>query len=80
MSFFENIGGSCIVVVYKEFPKGSEGVHEIVTQNNDLSYTVFIDENLTSEGKDAAYLHALRHIFQDDFGKLDASAIEKSAH
>lgn len=42
-------------------------VNEVVVENEDGGYTVFIDDRLSDEGKRNAYRHALRHIEADDF-------------
>ena len=60
------------------FPSGK--VHESVTRNEDSSYTIFIDVNLPREGQRQRFLHALKHIMQNDFDMDDADKIERLAH
>jgi len=56
-------------------------VNEVVVENEDGGYTVFIDDRLSDEGKRNAYRHALRHIEADDFSKHgDVGKIERDAH
>ena len=56
-------------------------VNEVVVENEDGGYTVFIDDRLSDEGKKKAYRHALRHIEADDFAKHgDADQIERETH
>ena len=54
---------------------------EVVTLNNDNSYTIFIDDSLSIKEKRRAFFHAIRHIFQDDFySAKPADDIEKDTH
>lgn len=55
-------------------------VNEVVTENEDGSYTVFINTRLNYEQQMKAYLHAMKHITGDDFQKDDVQEIECSAH
>lgn len=59
--------------------KGVKG-NEMVTVNEDDSYTILINARLSYEGQLKAYQHALRHINDDDFQKDDVQSIEYSAH
>lgn len=60
--------------------KGIPG-KEMVTENEDGSYTVLINARLSYEGRLQAYKHALRHINNDDFHKQeDVQKIEYNAH
>lgn len=61
-----------------KFPNGK--VKEAVTENEDGSYTIFIDENLSHEEQQKEFLHAMSHITGDDFRKDDVQKIERSAH
>ena len=61
-----------------DFPSGS--VKEAVTANEDGSFTIFIAESLSKEGRQKAFLHAMKHIMGDDFSKDDINAIERMAH
>ena len=62
-----------------DFPK-SRPVHEAVTENEDGSYSVFIDSRLSDEGQIREYKHALKHIENGDFEKPDVQLIEAAAH
>lgn len=54
--------------------------NEVVTENEDGSYTVFLNARLTHERRLEAYEHAMRHIMDDDFKKTDVQEIETVAH
>ena len=51
-------------------------VKEAVTQNADGSYTIFIDNRLCKEAQNEAFLHAIKHILDNDFEKADVNKIE----
>lgn len=55
---------------------------EMVTENEDGSYTVLINARLSYEGQLQAYKHALRHINSNDFQEQEADVqkIEYNAH
>lgn len=53
---------------------------EAVTQNEDGTYTIFINENLCEEKKIAAYYHGVKHIKDLDFQRDDVQTIESLAH
>ena len=55
-------------------------VNEVVTENEDGSYTIFINSRLNYEKQMKAYLHAMKHIMGDDFQKDDVQSIEYLAH
>lgn len=56
------------------------GVHEAVTENQDGSFSIFIDKNLSYDDQVAAYIHAMGHIYNRDFEKGDVQEIEYTAH
>lgn len=60
------------------FPTGK--TKEAVTENEDGSYTIFIEEKLSKEGREKAFLHAMKHIDNNDFFKDDIQKIEFDAH
>ena len=63
-----------------DFPVGSHS-HESVTPNEDGSYTVFLNARDASNIQQQAYLHALKHIEDDDFYSSDSvQAIEAKTH
>lgn len=43
-------------------------------------YTIYLDNRLSDEGKRKAYGHALYHIKNKDFEKVDVQEIEANAH
>lgn len=55
-------------------------VNEAVTENEDGSYTVFINDRLSQEGRIRAYRHAMGHIINCDFQDGDVQEIETRAH
>lgn len=55
-------------------------VNEVVTENEDGSYTIFINSRMNYEKQMRAYLHAMKHITGDDFQKDDVQSIEYLAH
>lgn len=61
-----------------QFPPGS--IKEAVTENEDGSYTIFIEQALSHEEQQKKFLHALKHITGNDFSKEDVQIIETAAH
>lgn len=59
--------------------KGLKG-NEMVCANEDDSYTILINARLSQEGRLRAYLHAMKHIFGNDFEKDNVQSIEATAH
>lgn len=59
--------------------KTSKG-KEMVTVNEDGSYTILINARLSNEGQLKAYQHAMEHIKKNDFEKEDVQKIEFDAH
>lgn len=59
--------------------KGSK-VREEVCQNEDGSYSIFINARLSYEAQREAYSHAMGHILNNDFQKQDVQQIEAEAH
>ena len=53
---------------------------EMVVLNDDGSYTILINARLSDAGRMAAYEHAMKHILNDDFNKMDVQKIESKAH
>lgn len=62
------------------FIKMNGNVKEAVTKNEDDSYTIFIENRLSKEAQNDAFLHAIKHILQNDFDKTDVNLIELEAH
>ena len=55
-------------------------VNEVITENEDSSFTIFINANLCESKRLKAINHAIRHIREHDFAKEDVQEIENSAH
>ena len=53
---------------------------EAVTENEDGSFTIFIEERLSREERKIEFMHAMRHIIGSDFSKEDIQKIENEAH
>lgn len=53
---------------------------ELVTPNEDGTYTVLINARMSYETQRKALLHAIGHILNDDFGKENVQQIEAAAH
>ena len=65
-------------VHFIKFPTGK--VKETVVENEDGSFTIFIDKELNREMQEEAFAHAKKHILGDDFSKDNVNAIEFDAH
>lgn len=59
--------------------KGIPG-KELVTENEDGSYTILINARLSYEEQLKSYEHGMKHISSDDFRKNDVQKIEAVAH
>lgn len=56
-------------------------VRECVTENEDGSYTVFVDASLSRDEQVEAYYHAVKHITRDDFNSdKSVGQIESECH
>ena len=53
---------------------------EMVTANEDGSYTIFINSRMSRDIQEKAYQHALGHIRSGDFDMEDVQQIEVTAH
>lgn len=65
-------------VILIHFPSGK--TKETVTENEDGSFTIFIEESLSKIEQRNVFLHAMKHILGDDFSKNDVNKIEKCRH
>lgn len=54
--------------------------NEVVTENEDSTYTIFINQNLCEAKQLLAVQHALEHIHGNDFEKDDVQKIEFQRH
>ena len=55
-------------------------MHEMVTINHDGTFTIFLNARDSRERQLVSYLHAVKHIENDDFYKSDVQKIEHEAH
>ena len=55
-------------------------IEEAVTQNDDGTHTIVINDRISDAAAVRAYRHALRHIERSDFDACDVQAVEVSAH
>jgi hypothetical protein len=70
-----------MIDVYVYIVNLPSGINEMVTPDtDDDGYTIYIDDKLTYEGAEKAYLHALKHINNNDFEKSNVNDIEITAH
>ena len=53
---------------------------EAITENEDCTYTIFINQNLSEAKRLKAIQHALEHIRENDFEKDDVQEIEFDRH
>ena len=53
---------------------------EAITENEDSSYTIFINNNLSMAKRLEAIRHAFEHIEENDFEKNDVQEIEYKRH
>lgn len=59
----------------------STKVSETVTQNDDGSYSIFLNARMSQEKQCDAYIHALGHILRMDFeSEASADILESIAH
>lgn len=65
---------------YQVFFMEGMSVNEAVTENEDGSYTIFVNNDLCESKRMRAVEHALYHIENYDFGKGDVQEIESKAH
>ena len=55
-------------------------VKGLTVLNSDLSYSIFINDDLSPSAKRETLRHELRHISQDDFSQYDVQVVESFAH
>ena len=55
-------------------------INGLTTENDDGSYTIFLNSRASSAQQQAAYEHELEHINGLDFEKSDADKIEQHTH
>lgn len=59
-------------LIYLDFPRGVRGTH---TENEDGSFTIFINQNLSGSEKNRVYLHELAHIENNDLSSDESADI-----
>lgn len=52
----------------------------MTVDNNDGTYTIFINSRLNLEQQQEGYIHELEHILNGDYEKADSNLIEFYAH
>lgn len=67
----KRIGDYNVNVIFRDLP-----VPEMTCKNADDSYTIFINARLSSEEQNKMFVHAVKHITQNDFEKLEVQRIE----
>lgn len=65
-------------VFLMDFPNTKE--KEMITENTDGTYSVFINSRMAYNQQLSAYQHALEHIKKNDFQNDDVQRIEAVAH
>ena len=65
---------------YQVFYLDGMKANEVVTENEDGSYTIFLNNNLCESKRIRAFYHAINHIKERDFKKEDVQEIENKAH
>lgn len=65
---------------YQIFFMDGMNVNEVITENEDGSYTIFVNSNLCESKRLKAISHAFKHIKERDFEKDDVQEIEANAH
>lgn len=59
----------------------NDKVREVVTANEDGTYTIFIQKTLSFEQQQMECKHAIEHIYNDDFSRnVSVDVIENEAH
>jgi hypothetical protein len=65
--------------IYVYFAKLPSKVNEVVTPCLD-GYTIYLNDHLDEFGQIKAYNHAIHHIYNDDYSRVEADKIEADAH
>lgn len=68
------------MIDYQIFEMDGMKVNEAVTENEDGSYTIFVNNRLCDSKRIKAVQHAIKHISGNDFEKPDVQEIEDEAH
>ncbi|WP_251392829.1 hypothetical protein [Mediterraneibacter agrestimuris] len=65
---------------YQIFFINDMNVNEVVTENEDGSFTIFVNSNLCESKRLKAIKHAFQHIMNRDFEQSNVQEIESYAH
>lgn len=65
---------------YQIFLMDGMKANEAVTENEDGSYTIFVNNHLSEKKRLLAIQHAFNHIKGNDFEKFDVQKIESKTH
>ena len=65
---------------YRNLTINLHGRCDGLIKNEDGSFTIFIEENLSQVERQKEFLHAVSHIIGEDFSKFDVQKIEQFAH
>lgn len=68
------------MIDYQIFYLDGMRANEAVTENEDGSYTIFVNKSLCEKKRLSAIQHAFRHILGNDFEKPDVQIIECATH
>lgn len=68
------------MIDYQIFYLDGMKTNEAVTENEDGSFTIFVNNSLCDSKRLSAVQHAIRHISENDFENTDVQDIEKKAH
>lgn len=68
------------MIDYQVFLMDDMKTNEAITENEDGSYSIFINGSLCKKKMINSFHHAIRHIKGRDFEKEDVQAIEVCAH
>ena len=68
------------MIDYQIFYLDGMKTNEAVTENEDGSFTIFVNNNLCESKRLLAIQHAIRHISGNDFGRAHGQEVECLAH
>ena len=69
-----------MTIDYQVFIMENMKTNEAIAENEDGSYSIFINERLCEKKRLKSFHHAITHIKECDFEKEDVQAIEHCAH
>lgn len=68
------------MIDYQVFLLDNMKTNEVVTQNEDGTYSIFINNRLCEQKQVKSFNHAIKHIVGCDFEKEDVQSVETVAH